>query len=180
MDLAFHQRRLLDLIKAKGEVRQGDDPYLAEVARSRSLELVREISIWWRAVGIETACPFTSVLLKMRELFDAHVREGCRAESSSPFIAEQAAAFLERTAEHEDPLLRSVARFELALIRIGAGSREEHVVEWQQEPYRVLQALLRGEAPRDPGEPGLWRTVVARHLPHGFRVIRCDPEDVAD
>ena len=176
MDLASHQRRLLELIKATGGVQQRDEPYFAEVARSRNLELVREISLWWRAVGIETACPFTSALLKTRGLFDALIRECSRAEGSSPFIAEQAAAFLERSVAHEDPLLRSVARFELALIRIGAGSRQEYVVEWQHDPLRVLDALLRGE----PGEAGLWRTVVARHLPHGFRVVGDDPDDAVD
>src|SRR5690349_132397 len=115
ISLAEHQAVIRDLIKGRLKNRP-DDPYLTEVAESRGLAMIREIALWWRSFSMESYCVWTSKLLKVRGCFDEYVYQYFSYKNVSPFIETAGEEFLEFVSEDPDPLISSMARFELALI----------------------------------------------------------------
>ena len=141
--LERYQRGLLDLIKRRGT--PPCDPYLRSVAGSCGLEMVREIALWWRALQLEAQCHFTCRLLKRLNCFDALVRAYFEGNPTSPFVEEQSRDFLAWLGTHsDDPLIRTTAEFEHALLEVAAGSVEIYEVLWDRHPERVLAALENG------------------------------------
>lgn len=140
--LERHQRGLLDLIKRRGTV--PCDPYLRSVAGSRGLEMVREIAVWWRALHLEAQCHFTCRLLRRLNCFDALVKTYFEGNPTSPFMEELSRDFLAWLGTHSDPLIRTTAEFERALLEVVAGSGETYEVLWDRHPERVLVALENG------------------------------------
>lgn len=172
MDLARHQRKILRLIKSTYDGSDDDDPYIRSLAGSKNLELVREISTWWRMVGIQQSCTLTPRLLKELGTFEPTVQEFVRDWKISPFVEHLADAFLEAMGRHRDPLVASVARFELALIRVKKGDSSEYLIDWERDPRPVLASLLGNGSLDKDGEPARYRTVVSREIPELFRVVR--------
>jgi hypothetical protein len=161
MTLAQLQRTLAALIKGTHQPSPADPPYIAMVAGSAHLEMVREVVSWWRAFDVTRFCVLTSTLLRQAglfdEAFDAFVRKG----RVSPFVETAGASFLEEMSTHPDSLVRSVARFELALVRIKAGDRGDHVIEWEYDPEIVLNAVLNGRSFDRQAIGGSYRTLVS-------------------
>ena len=106
--LERQQRGLLALIKNRGSI--PDDPYLARVANSRELAMMRGIALWWRTLTLQMQCPFTPRLLKRLGCFDALVAGYFDRNATSPFVEELSAGFLASLHDHSDPLIRAVAR----------------------------------------------------------------------
>jgi len=150
--LAEHQRAMLGLVKGRG-MSGLDDPYLARVAGSTQLALMREISAWWCALGIRGACPWTSRLLDRLGLFDACVEAFCLEQDVSPYIEKAGRQFLSRLRGSGDCLVASLAGFELALLAMRRGEDEEFTVEWDRNPDSVMTALGSG-ADLPPAEAG--------------------------
>jgi hypothetical protein len=161
--LEVYQRGLVDLIKCRGSF--PDEPYLRSLIGSRELAMLREIAVWWRAFQIEAQCRFVSRLLKRLNCFDQTVETYFIHNWTSPFIEELSCDFLHSLHEHPDALVRSVSRFECAIIHIRAGSGEETEILWDRHPDLVFVALESGgEIP--PEEPGyVYRMKIARNLP---------------
>jgi hypothetical protein len=170
MKLAALQRALLELIKGTYLLADDTPPYLRTVAGSDHLAMVRDVVHWWRAFQATRFCVLTSTLLRRQGRFDAAVTAFLRSHRISPFIEEFGRAFLEEMTGDPDGLVRSVAQFELALLKVKRGDREEHWIEWHREPTKVLDALMN-DVPLDPSTvAGSYRTVVTSRIPELFYV----------
>jgi hypothetical protein len=168
--LERQQRGLLELVKQRFSVPA--DPYLRRVAVSQELVLVRKIALWWRAYALEAQCCFTTRLLKHLGCFDALVANYFDHNATSPYIEELSLAFLGSLHDHGDRLIRTMSRFEYALLATRAGSAVTHEIVWDRHPDLVILALeTGGELPaREPG--CRYRMRVARDLPHMIACIR--------
>ncbi len=172
MELATLQRQLRGVIKSTYQVSEGDDPYIRAVAESPRLALVQEIIAWWRAFGLERYCVLTVALLKRRDLFDQAVHTFIRTQRIYPFMEELGQAFLRQMSDHEDRVVASVAQFELALIRVKQDhTTEEYSIDWEHEPYTVLDSLINGLPLDEESVRGAYQTVVSREIPGLFKVI---------
>ena len=156
--LEQQQRALLALIKKRALPCEDSDEYLRRVAASDELGLVREIALWWRALGIERNCPLTAKLLRKTGRFDAAVESFYCRQATSPYMEEMAVQFLEMVSVDSNPLARTVAAFELAMARVAQGDPREFVIEWDRDPTAVLTALRTSDPLPEPD--GLHRTIV--------------------
>lgn len=179
MDLAAHQRKLLGLIKSTYQGADDDDPYIRAVADSEHLRLVREIADWWRIFNLEQYCVLTSRLLKRKGLFEETVHAFSGKSGLSPYIERLGAGFLEEMSRHHDSLVASVARFELALIRIKRGDVGRYVVNWRHAPHIILDSLIRGSPYSEKEAEGLYQTVVSIDLPGLFQIVEIGESDEA-
>jgi hypothetical protein len=173
--LERQQRGLLDLIKNRGV--PPEDPYLRQVANSRELEMVREIAIWWRAFQIEDQCRFTSRLLKRCECFEDVVVTYFNNHRTSPFIEELSQDFLNSLVDDPDWLIRAVSQFELALLKVRAGSAECFEVLWDRYPENVILALEESSRLPPPESGCVYRMRIGRDLP---RTVVCTREYTDD
>jgi hypothetical protein len=169
--LERQQRGLLNLVKNRGV--SAEDAYLREVANSRGLEMVREIAVWWRAFQIEDQCHFTSRLLKRCECFEDVVVTYFNNHRTSPFIEELSQDFLNSLGDHPDRLIRAVSEFELALLKVRAGSDECFEVLWDRYPENVILALEESSWLPPPEIGCLYRMRIGRDLP---RMVVCTRE----
>ncbi len=156
--LEQQQRALLALIKKRPLPPEDSDEYLRRVGASDELGLVREIALWWRALGIERNCPLTAKLLRKIGRFEPAVESFYCHQATSPYMEEMAVQFLEMVSADSDPLARTVAAFELALTRVAQGDSREFVIQWDRDPTAVLNALRTGNPLPDPD--GFHRTTV--------------------
>jgi hypothetical protein len=161
--LEQQQRGLLNLIKGRGA--PPEDAYLRQVAGSAELAIVREIAVWWRAFQIEDQCHFTSRLLKRRGCFDTAVTTYFNNNATSPFVEELSHDFLSCLRHHDDPLVRAVSQFELALLKVRAGSTECVEIHWDRHPNEVILALEQVSELPTPEIGYLYRMQIARDLP---------------
>ena len=169
--LEIQQRGLLDLIKSRGD--PPADAYLRSVAGSPQLAMLRTIALWWRAFQLEAQCPFSSRLLKRLGRFDAMVAAYFDHHATSPFVEELSLNFLVLVSADTDPLVRSVALFEYALLEVRAGSSETFEVQWDRHPDLVVRALMDGSEIPAPEPEHLYRMRIARDLPH---MVACTRE----
>ena len=162
MDLASHQRALLDLIKS-GRVEPGNaDPYIRKIAGSEELKVVQDIVMSWRKFDIERYCRLTATLLKKRGQFEETIRAFAATPDLSPFIEKLGETFLQQMSRHPDPLLSAVARFELFVIRVKLGDPSEYCVAWHTDPVEVLNSLANDQYPEMAGAPGMYRTEISQ------------------
>jgi hypothetical protein len=155
--LEAHQREMLDLIKNRRNLPARD--------AFPGLSMLREIALWWRAMQLTAQCPFTAMLLKRLALFDHAVSTYFQQNAVSPFIEQLARDFLERLDRHEDPLVRAMARFELAISKTRDGSGDTFEIQWDRNPDTLFQAL-QDRLPLPPAEPGCeYRMVAGNHVP---------------
>ncbi len=158
--LEKQQRSLLALLKRRRVPPQDSDEYLERVAASKELGLVREIALWWRALGIARNCPNTAELLKRLERFESDIRCFYEQQSPSPYMEEMAIQFLEMLSADSDPVVRVMAAFELALLQIDQGDLREFVTEWDRDPGAVFEWLHSGGPLPKPS--GCHRVIVRR------------------
>jgi hypothetical protein len=164
MTLVEQQRALAALIKDRDVDLRGD-PYLAAVARSASLPLVREIGVWWRGFALEQWCPLTSAALRAAGRFDAELEDFCRDPALPAAFVPLSARFLERCAADADPLIRAVAQFEAALRAALADDLDgDVVIDWDHHPDTVIDALVSCGDPAQ-ARRGRFRTRVSTALP---------------
>jgi hypothetical protein len=168
--LERQQRGLLALLKNRGGI--PDDPYLARVANSRELAMMRGIALWWRTLTLQMQCRFTPRLLKRLGCFDALVAGYFDRNATSPFVEELSAGFLTSLHDHDDPLIRAVARFEHALLAVKAGSPDSYEILWDRHPDAVVHALESGAELPVAESDALYRMRVARELPGMVACIR--------
>ena len=168
--LELQQRGLLDLIKGRSVVL--DDAYLEQVAGSRELAMMREITLWWRAFQLSAQCRFTARLLKRLACFDAVVADYFHNNATSPFAEELGRDFLVSLWEYPDPLVQAVAQFEYGFLEARAGSNHAFEVVWDRNPEQVICALEEG-AELPSSESGyLYRMQIGRNLPQMFMCAR--------
>jgi hypothetical protein len=166
-NLATHQRAVRALIH--GAPVEDGDPYVQMVEGSENLDVVREIGVWWKSFGIERWCSFTSALLRQRGTFDATVGEFCAQPGLSSFFEVTGNRLLDHLATRGDPLLRSLAAFELALLRAAKGElTEDAVITWEHDPDDVLRRILDDQS-ADDARRGTFATTVSERLPRLYR-----------
>ena len=139
--LEEQQRSLLALLKKRPLPPGAFDEYLERVAASKELGLVREIALWWRALGIECNCPHTAELLKRMGRLTSAVECFYDQQSPSPYMEEMVIQFLEMLSTDPHPVVRAVAAFELALARIDQGDLRDFATEWDRDPVAVFEWL---------------------------------------
>lgn len=175
MDLALHQRKLLELLRGAATIEPSHGAYLNTVARSRDLEEARRNIFLWRLWVLERTSVLTFRLLTRMGLVEQAVENFIAGSNISPFRETQAPAFLESLSVHEIPLVRAVASFELALIKVKDGDDGAYAIDWPCDPSAILHALARHAELPSVLAPGDYRTVVARSLPGCFLVEEPPP-----
>lgn len=153
LTLQEQQRALRDLLRGL-PVDLRDDPWLSIVAESRGLSLVKETADWRRRLQLESRCRSTTRLMKRLGCFDSWMEVLFAQQNPPPGTEELTTQLLVSLRIHENPILRSVAAFELACLASAAGGRSTAVVFWDRNPDAILQALDRHQ-PLPPLEPGV-------------------------
>lgn len=171
MNLATHQRKLLGLIRSSYESGSDDDPYIRTVAQSRDLEEARRNVYLWRIYVLERSCVLTFTLLKRLKILEESVTAFIAQENISPFRETQAPAFLEMLSAHPNPLLASVAQFELALMKVWQGDSGSYTISWNVEPLGILNSLARDIPIDDCAPKGDCQILVSRDLAFFFQVV---------
>jgi hypothetical protein len=176
MDLATQQRKLLGLFRTSYCPTADDDDYIWKVAGSKDLEEGRRNIFLWRTWVLERTCALTVRLLRRRSLFDATLRAFMQETNISPFRETQAPAFLETLREHRDPLVRSVAQFELALGKVRDGDESTYTIPFTVDPYVILNCLANDMPLNEPLAEGMYGVVVSGRLKGYFRVLAGDKD----
>lgn len=171
MDLAEHQRKLLGLIKTTYQATSNDEPYIQTVAQSKHLEVMHEIVVFWRSLGVERYCVLTASLLKQRGVFDESIENLIKTQALSPFIEKLGRTFVDMMSHSEDDLIASVAQFESAFIKVKHGDPNQYTVDWHYEPYAILTSLIRDLPLEQYLTKGSYQTIVSAQLPNGFEVV---------
>jgi hypothetical protein len=172
MDLAVHQRKLLGLFKSTYRVGAHDDAYIQQVAESKDLEEARGNILLWRVWVLERTAALTFSLLKQRNILQETMNAFIREHNISPFRETQAPAFLEALSDHHDSLIASVARFELAFLKVRQGDPDLYVVPWNVNPYTILNSLAKGLPLEDSVPEGAYEIRISRGFPSHFQIVR--------
>jgi hypothetical protein len=155
-------------------VQAGDDDYFHKVSQSRDLEEARGNIFLWRVYVLERACILTFTLLKQRNLLKKELDAFISQHNISPFRETQPPDFLEALSCHADPLIASVAQFELALWKVKQGDPRSYTVNWSVEPHTVLHNLAKNIPIDEESVPrGDYRIHLSRDLPSLFEIERC-------
>lgn len=171
MELANHQRILLGLIRSNYQVRPDDDAYFHKVSQSRDLEEARGNILLWRVYVLERACVLTFALLKQRDLLKEALDAFITQYNISPFRETQPPDFLEALSTHDDPLIASVAQFELSLWKVKQGDPGSYRISWSIEPHTILHNLAKGIPIDEKSVPqGDYQILVSRDLPLLFQI----------
>lgn len=174
-----YQRILLGLIRSNYQVRPNDDLYFHKVSQSRNLQEARGNIFLWRVYVLERACVLTFTLLKQRNLLKQELDAFIRQYNISPFRETQPPDFLEALNSHDDPLIASVAQFELALWKVRQGDPRSFKVSWSVEPHTILNNLAKNIPIDEESVPkGDYQIRISRELPFLFQLDRCSPEHV--
>jgi hypothetical protein len=136
--------------------------------------LVRKIALWWRKVQIENFCRLTSCYLKLQDNLETEVLNFFRNVNYSPFREVVGFQFLDYLIkETKDDLLKSIAEFERAIIKLKLGEKTQSIIIWNYEPYLVINYLLRGGIDLSKIEKGRFEVRVSwRFKEELFRVKR--------
>ena len=172
MDLATQQRKLLGLFRSTYKVTANDDAYIRKVARSRDLAEGKKNIALWRVWVFERTCALTVNLLRRQNTLSQRLEEFITIENISPFRETQAPAFLEWLGRSDDDLVSSVARFELALIKVRQGDRHTYTIPWKIEPTSILHSLAKNTPLESDPCAGHYEVVVSRKMPGHFRIYR--------
>ncbi len=170
MKLETLQTQLLSLIKSSEYSGEGE-PYLHLVQHSQNLKVMQSIIFQWKAFEIEQYCVFTTALLKRKGLFDAAVQTFIEKARISPFIERLGFLFLEEMSSSSDTLVASLAQFERALLSIKQGDEATYVIEWDYNPYALLEALLHNMPLEERRGTISFRTILSKDLPRLFQVV---------
>jgi hypothetical protein len=171
MDLATHQRSLLGLLRSNLDSSACTDHYIQRVAQSPDLQEAKRNIFLWRIYVLERTAPLTFRLLEQRGELAARVAHFIATRNISPFRETQGPAFLQASSESADSLERSVARFELALLKVKAGDQGRHIATWEFEPQGILHSLASATPLPDPLPAGPYHTVVSREFAGNLRIV---------
>jgi hypothetical protein len=152
LNLAQQQQGLLAILQGRTAEAESD-PWLDSVTQSRGLGLLREIASWWQQFQIEWQCRYTSRLMKRMGCFADYVTAHFRENPTPPSIEELTTQFLSSLQNHQNPLLRAVAAFELACIAFTDNPEYSATITWDRNPEQVMKALDSFEPPPE-SEPG--------------------------
>lgn len=142
MNLREIQTGYLDLLKGRKNAGEITDEYFKKIAASDNFKVLNDIVIYWRAHGIKEYCTLTSGLLIKIDRFQDKVENFYREVNFSGYIEELGKAFLQYLTGDEDKLISFISGFELAMINVNLGSKEEFVIESCFNPDEVFNFIL--------------------------------------
>src|SRR6266436_5959415 len=96
-----------------------------------------------RVYALQRICVPTISLLIQGDFLPQELDAFIRQHNISPFRETQAPAFLETLSSHSDPLIASVAQFELSLMKVRQGDPRAYTVSWAVEPHTILNNLAK-------------------------------------
>jgi hypothetical protein len=173
MNLQLLQTSLIALIKSRGIPLPESDEYFNKIKSSDNLLLIRKIALWWRRIQTERFCVLTTNLLKIRGDFDAQLSGFISENTFSPFREEVGIQFLNYLiSKNIDPLARSVAEFEIAIIKLKRGENIECMITLEYEPYSLIRGLLRNTLNIKEINKGTYNVVISsRNKEELFKVV---------
>jgi hypothetical protein len=148
------------------------DPWLKRVTKSDGLKMIHHIAGWWQRFQIEAQCRYTSRLMKRLGCFEQYVEEYFNIHPTPPSIEELTSQFLSSVKQNGDPLLSSVAHFELACLRLNEETANTETVIWDRDPSEVLLALERFESLPGPKPKARFVMNLNASLPGCFTCVR--------
>lgn len=173
MNTKDFQHNVLQLMKGKEVDASTEDAYFEYLKSSIDLEIMKDISAWWRCVTIEKYCVLTSRLLSMTGDFEKQIRAFYQHESISPFVEIASHQFLHYIMHQStNPLWVSVADFEDKLIKVRKGDELEYSIQWNYEPYSVIGKLVQNQAFSETQlSKGLFETRISNDIEDYFNVF---------
>ena len=141
------------------------DPWLGGVVRSSGLRILHQTASWWQRFQIESSCRYTSRLMKRLGCFESYLTAHFAAHPAPPAIEEMAAQFLTSLAEHENPLLRAVAQFELFYAGSVGVTPGAITLIWDRDPEVVMVALDRFQPLPEPAGDVRYRLRLSSNEP---------------
>lgn len=174
MHLQQLQISLCSIIKSRSNSSINTCEYLQQINTSNNILLIRKVALWWRKFQIENFCRLTSCYLNSHGKFDLEVWNFYRNVNFSPFREVVGFQFLDYLIkENNDELLKSIAQFERAIIKLKLGEKTQSTIIWNYEPYSVINYLLRGGIDLSKIEKGRFEVKVSwRFKEELFRVKR--------
>jgi hypothetical protein len=166
--LEEQQRGLLALLR--GQSTAHPDPWLTSVTASPGLKMMHSIAGWWHRFQIEWQCRYTSRLMKRLGCFESYVAQHFREHPAPPSIEELSTQFLLSLQDHDNLLLRAVARLELTCIR--PQRRRTTTIYWDRNPNRVMDALDRFLELPNPEPKIRYVLRMGAALPDGVSCVR--------
>ena len=170
LTLAEQQLALRAILRGQA-IDTSSDPWLEEIAASKGLSVLHATIAWWQRFQIESQCRYTSRLLKRLHNY-AQCVDACFSEmTAAPSIEELGSQFLAWLRQHHDPLVRSLAAFELTCLT-AHNQNGPLILEWDRNPAAVLLALDANAEMPIP-EPGVrYRMVLDTADPGRLSCVR--------
>jgi hypothetical protein len=140
MQLRELQTGLYDLIKS-GTTNESDD-YFEMLRHANNIHVVRKVALWWRHLHITEFCTLTTAWLKYEKKLDQAVASFFYTQKYSPYRKEVGMQFLMFISTTGSGFIKTIADFELALIKVKSGMKVSLVQRWPFEPYYLLNRLL--------------------------------------
>jgi hypothetical protein len=145
LTLAQQQQSLAAILRGQAvDVEAGPclvDPWLANVAQSGGLRMIRQITSWWQRFQIESQCRYTARLMKQMGCFEQYVTAHFAEHPAPASIEELSSQFLSSLQGHENSLLRAVASLELLCITSSDVAERTAIIYWDRNPNKVMDAL---------------------------------------
>jgi hypothetical protein len=140
LTLAQQQQSLVAILRGQS-VDVEEDLWLADVAQSHGLRMIRQIASWWQRFQIESQCRYTSRLMKRMGCFEEYVTAHFAEHSAPASIEELSSQFLSSLQDHENSLLCAVASLELLCITLPDVTERTAIIYWDRNPNKVMAAL---------------------------------------
>jgi hypothetical protein len=170
LTLAQQQQGLLAILRGQA-VEVEADPWLADVAQSDGLRMIRQIASWWQRFQIESQCRFTSRLMKRMGCFEEYAAAHFAEYPAPASIEELSSQFLSSLRGNENTLLRAVATLELLCITSGVAERTA-IVYWDRDPNKVMDALNCGRGLPEAEAGVRYVLRMSPELPGGVSCVR--------
>jgi len=172
VNLASHQRAMLQLFREPIPVTRWQDSYMQKIAASRDLKEAKHTVFLWRSYVLARTAPLTFNLLKQRRQLRSEVDLFIASHNISPFRETHAPAFLRQVSRHADPLVARVARFEMLLQNARNGDSTRRRLRWQGDPRSLLSKLASGvEALADDVDDSVYEIVFGADIPGYFEIF---------
>lgn len=170
LPLAELQTKLLGLIKNSYVPEPDDENYFHQVAGSENLQLIKEITRWWRQNHLERYCFFTARFLKATGQMETTTASYYQSNNHSSFIEEIGPHFLKWLIGHTIGLTSVIARFELGMMAINKDEIYEDDITWPCDPLPVIQALIQGNLSGESILSGRYRMTISDKIIGSFEV----------
>lgn len=176
LTLLKQQRKLLEILRdrpANAETSGPDptndaiksDPWLASVVCSPGLLILRQTASWWLRFQIESSCRYSSRLMKRLGCFENYLATHFATHPAAPAIEDLTAQFLTSLEEHENPLLRAVAQFELFCMWSAEAPPRAVTIVWDRDPEAIMVALDRFQPLPEPAAGARYRLRLSPNSP---------------